>query len=301
MGQKAPARAPAEEAVAAGVVTAEAAGGPRRKKRGHERYVPSPREGSPPPHAALGGVSQGEGSQGSRPPLRDGASRRRSASQAAPAPTAAPSAPPPVSGSTAPFCGRVGFSGIKEPERLARYKKVVETLGGTVVESAEDLVPGAALVVEPNPLRTVKLCAGVSACELVTPSWLEASAEAGAFEPLEPHALHGEQQSKGVHWDASAARAARVACAGCLAGHTFVVTKQTTPRPDELETIIRKAGGKTIERLPTGALEEPLILVWNDADRRSCHHLLVATGVFAVKDTELLDCVLRQAFHPIFA
>jgi hypothetical protein len=142
-----------------------------------------------------------------------------------------------------PFCGCVGFSGIKEADRLARYKKAVAKLGGTVVESADDLVPGTALVVDPNPMRTVKLCAGVSACELVTPSWLEASVQAGAFAPLEPHALRGEQHSKGVRWDASAARASRVAGAGCLAGHTFVITKQTTPRPEELETIIRKAGG----------------------------------------------------------
>lgn len=43
------------------------------------------------------------------------------------------------------------------------------------------------------------------------------------------------------------------------------------------------------------------MLVWNDAARRSCQHLLGAKGIFAVKDTELLDCVLRQAFQPVFA
>ncbi|EOD13713.1 hypothetical protein EMIHUDRAFT_470685, partial [Emiliania huxleyi CCMP1516] len=133
------------------------------------------------------------------------------------------------------------------------------------------------MVVEPSPSvsRTIKLLVAVSVCDIVTPEWVDACRAADQFVPVDAYLL-GEctVSSKGVKvpWDAAKART-RAAAAPCLRGRTFYITKTTSPDADKLKIIIEKAGGATVETLPTTAPRSPLVVVCTDRDRRELQRL----------------------------
>merc|ERR1719161_3405447 len=137
------------------------------------------------------------------------------------------------------------------------------------------------MVVEPSPSvsRTFKLLVAVSVCDIVTPEWVGACTVS----------------SKGIKvpWDAAKART-RAAAAPCLRGRTFYITKTTSPDADKLKIIIEKAGGATVETLPTTAPRSPLVVVCTDRDRRELQRLQGLRNVSELRDAELLAYLLQQ-------
>jgi hypothetical protein len=197
---------------------------------------------------------------------------------------------------------------------------VRQVLKGVVVDSND--VSGCTHLVVWEPVkRTPKLCIAVSlaasSCQIVTKEWITQCETARAFVDCKPYLLQGEHQSSGAsgpQWRFNVAESrARTQqllsknLGGCLADGAarncaFYITKckkgQAVKRmkDEELEWIIRAAGGKLVEAPPSASERGTTIVVSTEDERKAWAPLAKQRNVAVVSASHLLECVLQQQF-----
>ncbi|KAK3138931.1 hypothetical protein QOZ80_5AG0375350 [Eleusine coracana subsp. coracana] len=180
---------------------------------------------------------------------------------------------------------------IADEQKKARLTEVVETLGGSVTcegHSCTHIVTGKAR-------RTMNFCIALSSgAWIISPNWLKQSFKQGQFVGEAQYVLEDEEyimQYKCELRDA-VTRAKERPCS-LLSGYTFCLSKYIQPSVDVLQSIIKSAGGKIIQKLSES--EEPSKTIFLVCEEETELALVAArNGIKTYSSDWFMGCVMKQ-------
>lgn len=159
---------------------------------------------------------------------------------------------------------KIIFTGLQD-NAFVKAKKIVQTLGGKVVERLEDCTH----LVTDKVRRTVKLLCAVSrGIPVVDMSWLDASKKSKSFVDSSSFILEDKEAQKKFNF--SMERSLELAQnAGLLDGYKIHVTPNVRPPPDDMKEIIKSAKGEIVSKMPTSR-DNDVIVLSCDEDKELC-------------------------------
>ncbi|GJN14379.1 hypothetical protein PR202_gb01202 [Eleusine coracana subsp. coracana] len=190
---------------------------------------------------------------------------------------------------------------IADEQKKARLTEVVEMLGGSVTcegHSCTHIVTGKAR-------RTMNFCIALSSgfvslslsnyiAWIISPNWLKQSFKHGQFVGEAQYVLEDEEYRMQYKCELRDAvmRAKERPCS-LLSGYTFCLSKYIQPSVDVLQSIIKSAGGKIIQKLSES--EEASKTIFLVCEEETELALVAArNGIKTYSSDWFMGCVMKQ-------